>query len=249
MLPPEFACVQNRHLRKDRSHQWLISKRFISVSPCGIGLLRFTPAPLPVSESNNGTKMVGRECSPSAAACSQTRVSRRCTPPLSSIREGILTGFRKMIQTRVRTAYRHGDHNQWGAAVGYTRKGIRPRRQPLALALAEPKMVSVYALRRGITADHKETKELLRTSVGRTPSQVRLEIICGDTGAGDESVQQAAEALGARFIFMGRITQPIQTLCRHEDAHSQPTEVLGYGFPALAPHLTACHQALAVLWR
>ena len=56
-------------------------------------------------------------------------------------------------------------------------KGISPCRQPLVVALAEPKIVSGHALCSGITADPKETKKLLRTTVGRIPSQVRLEII------------------------------------------------------------------------
>ena len=61
----------------------------------------------------------------------------------------------------------------------------------------------------------------------RLPSQVRGGLIRADADFGDENVQQAAEALGVKFIFVARLTRPVQTLCRHDDAHWRPTEVPG----------------------
>ncbi|MCX6907704.1 MAG: transposase [Verrucomicrobia bacterium] len=59
------------------------------------------------------------------------------------------------------------------------------------------------------------------------PAQVRVGLVRGDSGFGDAGVQEAAEELGLKFIFVARLTRPVQTLCRHEDTHWQPTEVPG----------------------
>ena len=49
----------------------------------------------------------------------------------------------------------------------------------------------------------------------------------GDAGFGDASVQACAQALGLNFIFVARLTQKIQSLCRHDDAHWQGTPMAG----------------------
>jgi hypothetical protein len=40
-------------------------------------------------------------------------------------------------------------------------------------------------------------------------------------------VQNACAGLGLKFIFVAKLTQKVQTLCRHGEAHWQPTEVAG----------------------
>ncbi len=52
-------------------------------------------------------------------------------------------------------------------------------------------------------------------------------LVRGDSGFGEASVQDAAEELGCKFIFVARLTRPVQKLCRHDERHWQPTEVAG----------------------
>jgi hypothetical protein len=49
----------------------------------------------------------------------------------------------------------------------------------------------------------------------------------GDAGFGDAGVQSACEALGLNYIFVAKLTQKVQLLCRHGEEHWQPTEVTG----------------------
>lgn len=121
----------------------------------------------------------------------------------------------------------HEDGHQDGVAVGYTRKGIKPCHRPLIAALAEPKMIANYALRSGNTACANGAAEFLRATVQRLPAQVRVGLVRGDSGFGDASMQDAAEELGLKFIFVARLTQPVRKLCCHDDAHWQPSEVPG----------------------
>lgn len=121
----------------------------------------------------------------------------------------------------------HEDGHQEGVAVGYTRKGLKPCHRPLIAALAEPKMIAGYALRSGNTACVNGAAEFLRQTVQRLPAQVRVGLVRGDSGFGDASMQETAEELGLKFIFVARLTRPVQALCRHDDAHWQPSEVPG----------------------
>jgi DNA-directed RNA polymerase subunit N (RpoN/RPB10) len=59
-------------------------------------------------------------------------------------------------------------------------------------------------------------------------------LVRGDAGFGDAGVQEAAEALGLKFIFVARLTQKVQALCRHDDAAWQPTEVTGLAVQEVA---------------
>jgi len=121
----------------------------------------------------------------------------------------------------------HEDGHQQGVAVGYTRQGLKPCHRPLIAALAETKMIAGYALRSGNTACVNGAAEFLRQTLRRLPAQVRVGLVRGDSGFGDAGVQEAAEQLGLKFIFVARLTRPVQSLCRHEDTHWQPTEVPG----------------------
>ncbi|MEO6789144.1 MAG: transposase [Chthoniobacteraceae bacterium] len=121
----------------------------------------------------------------------------------------------------------HEDGHQDGVAAGCTRRGLKPCHRPLLAALAEPKMIAGYALRRGNTACVNGAAEFLRATLRRLPAQVRVGLVRGDSGFGDASLQEAAEELGLHFIFVARLTQPVQKLCRHDDAHWSATGVPG----------------------
>jgi hypothetical protein len=128
----------------------------------------------------------------------------------------------------------HEDGHQEGVAGGYTRQGLKPCHRPLVAALAEPKMIAGYALRSGNTACVNGAAEFLRQTVRRLPAHVRVGLVRGDSGFGDASVQEAAEALGLKFIFVARLTRPVQQLCRHDDTCWQPTEVPGLAVQEVA---------------
>lgn len=121
----------------------------------------------------------------------------------------------------------HEDGHQEGVAVGYTRQGLKPCHRPLIAGLAEAKLIAQYWLRPGNTACVNGAAEFLRQTITTLPSHIRVGLVRGDSGFGDTSVQAAAEALGLKFIFVARLTQKVQTLCRHDDVHWQPTEVPG----------------------
>lgn len=121
----------------------------------------------------------------------------------------------------------HEDGHQEGVAVGYTRRGLKPCQRPLIAAVAEAKMIAGYALRSGNTACVNGAAEFLRTTLARLPAHVRVGLVRGDSGFGDASMQNAAEELALKFIFVARLTRPVQALCRHDDAHWTPTEVPG----------------------
>jgi len=121
----------------------------------------------------------------------------------------------------------HEDGHQQGVAVGYTRQGLKPCHRPLIAALAEGKLVANYWLRRGDSPCANGAAEFLRQTVAGLPAHLRIRLVRGDAGFGDASVQDCAQALGLEFIFVARLTQKVQSLCRHDDASWQPTEVPG----------------------
>lgn len=121
----------------------------------------------------------------------------------------------------------HEDGHQQGVEIGYTRHGLKPCHRPLIAGLAEAKMIANYWLRSGNTACVNGAAEFLRQTIERLPKHIRVDLVRGDAGFGDASMQQAAESLGLKFIFVARLTQKVQTLCRHHEAHWQNTEVAG----------------------
>ena len=54
-----------------------------------------------------------------------------------------------------------------------------------------------------------------------------LALVRGDACFGEAGVQDTAQALGLKFIFVARLTQKVQSLCRHDDARWQRTEIPG----------------------
>lgn len=121
----------------------------------------------------------------------------------------------------------HEDGHQEGVKAGYTRQGIKPCHRPLIAALAETRLIANYWLRSGNTACVNGAAQFLRTTVAGLPSQVRLGLVRADSGFGHESFMGAAGELGLNFIVVARLTQPIQSQCRHQDEHWQKTEIPG----------------------
>ncbi len=121
----------------------------------------------------------------------------------------------------------HEDGHQQGVAVGYTRQGLKPCHRPLIAALAESKVVANYWLRRGDSPCANGAAEFLRQTVQGLPAHIRLKLVRGDAGFGEASVQDMAQALGLKCIFVAHLTQKIQSLCRHDEAHWQRTEIPG----------------------
>ena len=121
----------------------------------------------------------------------------------------------------------HEDGHQEGVAVGYTKQGLKPCHRPLIAALAEAKVVANYWLRRGDSACVNGAAEFLRQTVSRLPAHIRIGLVRGDAGFGDRSVQDQAEALGLKFIFVAKLSQKVQSVCRHDDACWQATGIDG----------------------
>ena len=111
--------------------------------------------------------------------------------------------------------------------MGYTRLGLKPCHRPLIAALAEAKGVAGYWLRRGDSACVNGAAEFLRQTVQGMPAHIRIGLVRGDAGFGHESVRAAVEALGLKFILVARLAQDVKSLCRHDEAHWQPTAVAG----------------------
>ena len=121
----------------------------------------------------------------------------------------------------------HEDGHQEGVAVGYTRRGLKPCHRPLIAGLAEAKVIANYWLRPGNTACVNGAAEFLRQTVTTLPQHIRIGLVRGDAGFGDASVQNACVDLGLHFIFVAKLTQKVQTLCRHGDEHWQATDMAG----------------------
>ena len=121
----------------------------------------------------------------------------------------------------------HEDGHQEGVAVGYTRQGLKPCHRPLIAGLAEAKLIANYWLRAGNSACGNGAAEFLRQTVQGLPPHIRIGLVRGDAGFGDARVQEACAGLGLKFIFVAKLTQKVQSLCRHDAATWQATEVSG----------------------
>jgi DDE family transposase len=122
----------------------------------------------------------------------------------------------------------HEDGHQEGVKVGYTRRGSKPCHRPLIAALAEAKMIANYQLRSGNAGCVNGAAEFLRTTLAQLPKHIHLALLRADGGFGHLSFLEAAEELALRYIVVARLSQPIQSLCRHGDEHWQKTELEGF---------------------
>jgi hypothetical protein len=121
----------------------------------------------------------------------------------------------------------HEDGHQQGVRIGYTRQGLKPCHRPLIAGLAEAKMVAGYWLRRGDSHCVNGAAEFLRQTVANLPRHIRVGLVRGDSGFGNSSVVGCAEKLGLNYIFVARLIEQIQSLCRHEDTAWQRTDMDG----------------------
>jgi hypothetical protein len=121
----------------------------------------------------------------------------------------------------------HEDGHQQGVVTGYTRRGLKPCQRPLIGGLAEAKLIANYWLRPGNTACVNGASEFLRQTLAQLPAHIRVSLVRGDSGFGAASVQDTCEELGLRFILVAQLSQKLQRLCRHDEAHWQATEVSG----------------------
>jgi Transposase DDE domain group 1 len=121
----------------------------------------------------------------------------------------------------------HEDGHQQGVATGYTRRGLKPCHRPLIGGLAEAKLIANYWLRPGNTACVNGASEFLRQTLAQLPAHIRVGLVRGDSGFGALSVQDTCEELGLKFILVAQLSQKLQSLCRHDEAHWQATEVAG----------------------
>ena len=53
---------------------------------------------------------------------------------------------------------------------------------------------------------------------------IQVQLVRGDAGFSDASVRQACRALGLKYIFAARLTQKLQSLCRHYPEQWRHTE-------------------------
>lgn len=121
----------------------------------------------------------------------------------------------------------HEDGHQQGVATGYTKRGIKPCQRPLIAALAEARLVANYWLRSGNTQCVNGAAEFLRSTLAQLPAHIRVGLLRADSGFGDESFLSACEELKLSYIIVARLTQTVQSLCRHDDAHWRDTGIEG----------------------
>ena len=152
---------------------------------------------------------------------------RRAAESLPSLKEGYTLDLDSW-------ALLHEDGHQEGVAVGYTRHGLKPCHRPLIAGLAEAKLVANYWLRSGNSACVNGAAEFLRQTLGQMPSHIRISLVRGDAGFGHPSVLEQAEALRLHYIFVARLTQKVQALCRHDESQWTPTEVAGISVQEVA---------------
>ena len=121
----------------------------------------------------------------------------------------------------------HEDGHQEGVAAGYTSRGIKPCQRPLIAALAEAKMIAGYWLRAGNTNCVNGAAEALCQTLESMPSHIRVGLVRADSGFSHESVLCVLEERGLDYVMATRLTRPIQSLCRHDQAHWKDTDMEG----------------------
>ena len=149
-----------------------------------------------------------------------SRLHRTAVYALPSLKEGYTLDLDSW-------ALLHEDGHQEGVATGYTKQGIKPCQRPLIAALAEAKLIANYWLRSGNTACVNGAAEFLRTTLAQLPHHIRLSLLRADSGFGDERFLSACEEWKLSYIVVARLTQKVQSLCRHDDAYWQDSGVDG----------------------
>lgn len=112
----------------------------------------------------------------------------------------------------------HEDGHQDGVAAGYTPRGLEPCQRPPVAAQAEARMIAGCWLRSGNNNCVNGAAEFLRQTLSSLSSHLRVGLVRADSGFSHESVLSALEERGLHYVMATRLTQPVQSLCRHEDA-------------------------------
>ena len=79
----------------------------------------------------------------------------------------------------------------------------------------QTKMIAHYWLRSGHTGCVNGAAEFLRATRAQRPTHIRLGLWRADAGFGDESFLPACEEVSLPSIVVARLTQKVQSLCRH----------------------------------
>jgi hypothetical protein len=121
----------------------------------------------------------------------------------------------------------HEDGHQDGVAVGYTRQGLKPCHRPVVAALAEAQLVVGYWLRSGNTNCVNGAAEFLRHTLGCLPRHVSVSLVRADSGFSHASVLDELESRRMHYVMATRLTQSIQSVCRHDDTAWEKTDMEG----------------------
>jgi hypothetical protein len=121
----------------------------------------------------------------------------------------------------------HEDGHQEGGAAGYTTRGLEPCQRPLVAALAEARMIAGYGLRPSNSNCVNRAAEFLRQTLGSIPPHIRVGQVRADSGFSHESVLCTLEERRLEYVMATRLTRPIQSLCRHDQAHWKDTDMEG----------------------
>jgi len=129
------------------------------------------------------------------------------------------------------TALIHEDGHQEGVRTGYSRKGLKPCLHPLIAVLAEVKMVAGYWLRSGNCNDAGNVVDLCSRLLAGLPAQIRISLVRADSGFVDHKLFELLDNKGIAYIVASSLHANIKTLCRHEDAAWQCTNIAGIENP------------------
>jgi hypothetical protein len=121
----------------------------------------------------------------------------------------------------------HEDGHQEGVKVGYTSIGTKPCQRPLVAALAEAQLVVGYWLRPGNTSCVNGAVEFLRQTLDGLPKHIAVGLVRADSGFSHGSVLAELEGRGMSYVMASRLTQPLQSVCRHDDSAWEDTEMDG----------------------
>jgi hypothetical protein len=88
-------------------------------------------------------------------------------------------------------------------------------------------MIAGYWLRPGNSNCVNGAAEFLRQTLGSMPPYIRVGLVRADSGFSHESVLCTPEERRLEYVMATRLTRPIQSLCRHDQAHWKDTDMEG----------------------
>lgn len=88
-------------------------------------------------------------------------------------------------------------------------------------------MIAGYWLRSGNTGCVNGAADFLRQLLASMSTHLRIGLVRADSGFSHCSVLSELETQGLKYVMATRLTQPVQTMCRHVDACWEDTEVEG----------------------